>query len=237
MIERVLFGAYAAASAAHLSAEGMGAARLATATKACLMPLLLSWLLVTVRRGRSSHAAPRWLAAGLVFAWFGDLLLAGHGDALFKAGIAAFLVMQVCYIVSFTRVPGPGLVRSRKITTLPYLAAWLLLNRLVSDGVGALRVPVLIYSAVLVVMAIAALDLVARVDRRMGWRIAVGAPIFVASDGLIAMTEFGPLSPSRALSVAIMATYVVAQGMIVTGLAGATRGATGGAMASPLRGD
>lgn len=233
MTERVLFVAYAVMSVANLAAEAAGASGTANATKACLMPLLLAWLLVTLRRGRVSHLAPRWLAAGLVFAWLGDLLLIGASDAFFMAGLAAFLAMQICYIVSFTRVPGPGLVRSRKLLAMPYLAAWFLLNWLVSDGVGALRIPVLVYSVVLVGMALAALDLVSRVDRRMGWRIAIGAPIFVASDGLIALTEFGPLAPSSVVDVAIMATYVVAQGMIVTGMVGATSSPTAGAAASP----
>ncbi len=135
------------------------------------------------------------------------------------AGIGAFLVMQVCYIVAFTRVPGPGLVRAWKVAIIPYALVWVVMNVLVSSGVGALRLPVLIYSAVLVTMALAALDLVIRVPQRLGWRVAIGAALFLVSDALIALTAFGPLTESRGASVVIMTTYLLAQGMIVTGLA------------------
>ena len=87
-----------------------------------------------------------------------------------------------------------------------------------------MRLPVLVYSVVLVAMAVVALDLVIRVPRDKGWRVAVGAGIFVVSDGLIALTAFGPLSESPALSAIIMATYIVAQGLIVTGFTQAVAG-------------
>jgi uncharacterized membrane protein YhhN len=221
MTKRILFVAYAALSVANVTAEALGATGPAKVTKAGLMPLLLAWLLVTIRQGHIRHQAPRWLAAGLAFAWLGDLMLTGQGSAYFMAGLAAFLAMQACYIVSFTRIPGPGLVRARKFLAVPYVAAWLLLNQVLAGGVGAMQLPVLVYSAVLVGMALAALDLAGRVDRKAGWLIAIGAPIFVASDGLIALTTFGPLSPSRLTDASIMATYVVAQGLIVAGLSGA----------------
>ncbi len=218
-----LLVAYAAVAVANVVAEALGATTAMTATKALLMPLLLAWLLVTIRRGEAAagRAPLTWLAIGLVFAWFGDLLLSGDGDLFFMAGIGAFLVMQVCYIAAFTRVPGPGLVRAWKIAALPYVVVWIGVNALVSAGVGDLRIPVLVYSAVLVLMSLAALDLVIRVPQRLGWRIAIGALLFVVSDALIALTAFGPLSESRAWSVVIMTTYIVAQAMIVTGVAGA----------------
>ena len=189
---------------------------MSTLTKPLLMPLLFAWLLVAAR-GRMS-AALRWLAVGLVFAWLGDILLMRDGDGSFELGLGAFLLMQICYIVAFTRIPGPGLVRAWKVSVVPYVATWVVVNLLISAGVGALRIPVLLYSAVLVLMAVVALDLVLRVPRRPGWRVAWGALIFVASDGLIAVTEFGPLSQSPLASALVMATYITAQAMIVTGL-------------------
>ncbi len=219
MTARILLIAYAVMSVANVACEAVDAGVATTITKAVLMPLLLAWLLVTMRRAESMPPAVRWLAFGLVFAWFGDLLLSGAGDLYFIAGIGAFLVMQVCYIVAFTRVPGPGLVRAWKVAIIPYGVLWVVLNLLVSGGVGALRIPVLIYSAVLVTMALAALDLVIRVPQRLGWRVAIGAALFLVSDAVIALTAFGPLSESRGASVIVMTTYLISQAMIVTGLA------------------
>jgi uncharacterized membrane protein YhhN len=217
MTSRILLWAYAVVGAINVVAEGTSSTGIADVTKVLLMPLLLAWLLA-YNSGRFTPPI-RWLALGVVFAWFGDLLLMGSGDLFFIGGIAAFLVMQVCYIVAFTRVPGPGLVRAWKIALIPFVAVWLLLNVLVSPGVGGLRIPVVIYSVVLVSMSVAALDLVIRVPQDKGWRVAIGAALFVTSDAFIALTAFGPLSESAATSTLIMATYIVAQGMIVTGFA------------------
>jgi uncharacterized membrane protein YhhN len=127
--------------------------------------------------------------------------------------------MQVCYIVAFLRVPGPGLVRAWKIALIPYVLIWIGINVVISSGVGAMRIPVLVYSAVALTMAVAALDLVLRLPQALAWRVAGGALIFVVSDALIAMTAFGPLTESAGWSALVMATYVAAQGLIVTGFA------------------
>jgi uncharacterized membrane protein YhhN len=217
MTSRILLLVYVIVGLVNVAAVLTGASTTATLTKALLMPLLLAWLL-TATRGRLTLPL-RLLAVGLVFAWFGDLLLEGSGDAYFMAGIAAFMAMQICYLVAFTRIPGPGLVRAWKIALVPYLVLWLLLNFLVGPGVGSLRIPVMIYSVVLIAMAVAALDLVIRVPQDKGWRVAIGAGLFVVSDALIALTTFGPLSSSNAMSGLIMATYIAAQALIVTAFA------------------
>lgn len=215
MTSRIVLVAYVIVGIVNVVLIPTDASLAFTVTKALLMPLLLAWLLV--RTGGHLSTPLRWLAAGLVFAWAGDLLLEGEGDLFFIGGLLAFLTMQVCFILAFTRVPGPGLVRAWKIALVPYVIAWLVLNVLVSSGVGALRVPVLVYSIVLVGMAAAALDLVIRVPQDKGWRVAIGAALFVVSDGLIALTAFGPLSSSSLASIAIMTTYILAQGLITTG--------------------
>jgi uncharacterized membrane protein YhhN len=212
--------AYAVVAAVNVAGAFTGWDVITDLTKPLLMPLLMAWLLVTVRRDGGFDTTLRWLGAGLTFAWFGDLLLMGEGDALFMAGIAAFLLMQACYLLAMTSIPGPGLVRAWKVSLVPYVLIWVVINLLVSAGVGALRIPVLVYSAVAIAMAVAALDLVLRVPRPLGWRVAWGALVFVLSDALIAVTAFGPLSESTTMSALIMATYTVAQAMIVTGMVG-----------------
>jgi uncharacterized membrane protein YhhN len=209
--------AYCIVGLLNVGAEASGNHSLANLTKPLLMLLLLAWLVEFSRASGGLDAALRWLAVGLGFAWLGDLLLMGSGDAFFIGGLVAFLAMQVSYLVAFTRVPGPGLVRAWRIAVVPYVAIWVILNILVSSGVGALRIPVLVYSAVILLMALAALDLVIRVPRRLGWRIALGALVFVVSDSVIAMTAFGPLESSAVTSTVVMLTYIVAQAMIVTG--------------------
>ncbi len=188
-------------------------------TKPLLLPLLMGWLIATA--GREWPRSLRYLGVGLVFAWAGDLLLLGEGDTFFMLGLVAFLVMQVLYVVAFQSVPGPSLVRQRPIVAVPYGLALVGLVALTWPGAGGMRVPGIVYVAVLVTMALAALDLLARLPRADGWRVAGGGALFAVSDGLIAVTAFGPLTASPATGAAVMATYIAAQGLIVVGL---TRG-------------
>ena len=220
MTTRGLLIAYLLVAVADVVGEATDTAVLVLATKPLLMPLLMAWLMLAVRTDGGFGTPLRWLAAGIAFAWIGDLALMGSGDLFFMGGIGAFLLMQVCYLTAFLRVPGLGLVRAWKIAAVPYILIWLAMNVLVSAGVGAMRIPVMVYSAVALAMALAALDLVLRVPRPLGWRVAWGALLFVLSDALIAVTTFGPLTATPNTSALIMAIYVIAQAMIVTGTAG-----------------
>ena len=224
MARGMLMSAFVLVGVLNVIAEATSNADAITLTKPLLMPLLLAWLVTLA--GRSWPVPLRWLAVGIVFAWIGDLALMGEGDTAFHVGIAAFLVMQVCYLVAFLRVPGPGLVRAWKIALLPYVLIWVGINVVISAGVGDMRIPVLVYSAVALAMAVAALDLVLRLPQRLAWRTAGGALLFVVSDALIAMTAFGPLTESAGWSAVVMATYIAAQGLIVTGFAHGVQQAT-----------
>ena len=84
--------------------------------------------------------------------------------------------MQVCYIMAITSIPGPGLVRAWKIALVPYVLDLDRHQRARAAPASVdLRIPVLVYSAVLIAMAVAALDLVLRVPQHPagGWP---GAP-------------------------------------------------------------
>ena len=211
----VLMSAYVLVGVLNVIAVASSNANAVQFTKPLLMPLLLAWLLSVA--GTTWPAPLRWIAVGLVFAWGGDLALMGEGDTAFMLGIAGFLVMQVCYLVAFLRVPGPGLVRAWKVAAIPYALILVVVNALVWSDAGDLRIPVLVYSAVAVAMALAALDLVLRLPQALAWRVAAGAILFVASDSLIALTAFGPMTQSPATEAVVMATYIAAQGLIVTG--------------------
>ena len=227
---RTVLGLYGVVGAMNVFCVATSLSIPATAAKVLLMPLLLVWLLLTVSGGCTPRSAVRWLAVGMLLAWFGDILLTQDSDAFFAAGLSSFLVMQVCYVVAFLRIPGPGLVRAWKVAIVPFLVVYVVINLLISDGVGALRIPVLVYSAALMVMALAALDLVLRVPRPLGWRIAAGSVLFLVSDALIALTAFGPLTQSPAWSAVIMTTYIAAQAMIVTGFGSAVTHGTSAAV-------
>ena len=217
MAARSFLSAYVLISILNVVSEITGNVDGILLTKPLLIPLLVGWLISTV--GRTWPRPLAFLGVGLVFAWAGDLLLLGEGDTFFAAGLAAFLIMQLMYIAAFRSVPGPGLVRAWPIATVPYVVVWAALLALTWSGAGALLVPVIIYGTVLVAMGVLSLDVVLRLQRPAAWRVAAGGALFIVSDGLIALTAFGPLDSSDPLSALVMATYVAAQGLIVVGLA------------------
>ena len=202
----------------------------ATVTKPLLMPLLAGWLVLELRR---VWPVPlRWLGLGIAFAWVGDILLMGDSDLAFTLGIAAFLVTQVSYLLAFTRVdgvrfrrgianpklPAVGLVEGQRLLLLPFAAYLVLLVALLWPGAGTMRAPAVIYGVALCVMAAASLNLVGRMPPASAWLTFGGAVLFVLSDSLIALTEFGPWERSDASQALVMFTYVAAQGLIATGL-------------------
>ncbi|MDZ7576997.1 MAG: lysoplasmalogenase [Candidatus Nanopelagicales bacterium] len=214
---------YVLASILNVVGNGLAGPAIAYVTKPLLMPALFVWVLLVATRplGRTQ----RRLLLGMVFAWLGDLLLiaqdiSSDGGVFFLLGLAAFFGMQVCFIAAFLGVPGNHLLRQGPVLALPLVAYWLVMNLMLQPG--ALRIPVLIYSVVLVGMAIAALDLVPRLAVPFGWRVFTGSVFFVISDSLIALQAFGGMEIGRWQGVLVMATYTIAQFLIVTGLIAGT---------------
>lgn len=224
---------YIVASGLNVIGNGLASTALQYLTKPILMPALFVWALLVISRpiGRPQ----RRLLVGTVFAWLGDLLLmvqdiVDNGGVFFLLGLAAFFGMQVCYIRAFLAVPGVHLVRQRPILVLPLVAYWLVMNLMLSPG--PLRIPVLLYSVVLIGMAVAALDMVPRLARPLGWRIFAGSVLFAISDSLIALQAFGGLEIGRWQGVLVMATYTIAQLLIVTCLVAALSARGHGAVGS-----
>lgn len=177
-------------------------------------PLLLPLLIVAVVFAAGHLLRQRvgvWLLIGMVFAWFGDLALMGDGDLWFGLGMGSFLIMQICYIVALVTLGRPGLVRAWPLAAVPYALVWLGMNIWIWPHAGMFAVPVLVYSAALVLMAIACLNAVLAMRQ---WWIAAGGLLFVISDGLISVVAFGMVDASPAVGAVIMATYCAAQLLI-----------------------
>jgi uncharacterized membrane protein YhhN len=160
------------------------------------------------------HPAPdagarrAWFVAALVCSLAGDVLLMLPTD-LFVAGLAAFLVGHLCYVVGFwTR--GPGV-----FDFVPWAVAVAVVVTPVARRIlGALRdrperVPVTLYVVVISIMLATAL---ATGNVAAG----VGALLFVTSDTLIAWNRF--VRPFRSADLGIMVTYHLGQAGLVLSL-------------------
>jgi uncharacterized membrane protein YhhN len=214
----VLLGAYAALSVVHLFTRLVESEVGALVTKALLMPVLAAYLLSAT--GRPLTRMVRVVLAALAFSWLGDMLLeltsVTGADALFLAGLGAFLVAQVLYVVAFAPVIRASTPPRPPFWALLYVPAVALLIGLLAPQVGALLVPVGVYAAAIATMAIVA----SGVNR---WT-AAGAFAFVVSDALLATVRWDVLELAGVVErLAVMSTYTLAQGLLVYGVVVAQR--------------
>jgi alkenylglycerophosphocholine/alkenylglycerophosphoethanolamine hydrolase len=177
------------------------------ATLLCLLvkPLpvlaLLGWL----------HDAPpsdyrRWISLGLMFSVLGDVLLAWPGD-LFVFGLGAFLIAHLAYLKAYLR-------DCRRLATVPLIIASavgaVLLGILISNDLGPLLIPVIVYGVAISAMLWRALArLGTDVPQRSALLAAGGALAFVCSDSVIGINRF--VAPFHAAPYVIILSYWLGQ--------------------------
>ena len=180
-----------------------------------LMALLAAAVAWPVGTGDSATVRP-WLVAALAASLAGDVLLLPPGR--FTAGLVAFLVAHLAYLVAFAQLPGfvPWLLVGVVIACLVVATVGrALLGAARRVGLGA---PVAVYLVAICCMAIAA--------TRTGLPAAIlGAWLFVASDAMLAWSRFRAstsVSPRGAarLRVAVIVTYHVGQLLLFAALVG-----------------
>lgn len=148
------------------------------------------------------------IAVGLVFSLAGDVFLMLPVDR-FTLGLASFLVAHVAYLVAFTTNVAVG---SAPLLLLPFALAAGVLVSFLWKHLGSKRVPVVLYAGVLAAMAWLATSRVWVLGGRGAECAAIGAVLFVVSDGSLAVNRFrARFAHAQTL---IMTTYVVAQWLI-----------------------
>ena len=152
------------------------------------------------------------IIAGLVFSMWGDIFLMLPRDQ-FMAGLVSFLIAHLFYIAAFAR-GFPGIVGVWPLAPLGLYGA--VMYRFLSPGLGKMRLPVVIYMAVIVTMGWLACAAWTGNPEKLALFGAVGALLFIASDSILATARFrSPLPGSKGL---IMATYYAAQLLIAASI-------------------
>lgn len=134
------------------------------------------------------------------------MALLGSGDVAFMAGLGSFLAGHVAWIVVLRQRPRVGRLRARPVLATPYVAAFAGLNAYLWKRTGKDRIPVVVYSTVLLTMSLAALD-------SGSPKAAAGGALFLASDSLLALEKFGDVH-LPAHGGLVMATYASAQALL-----------------------
>ena len=155
--------------------------------------------------------------AGLVFSLFGDVFLMLPRDR-FVAGLLSFLIAHLLYVRAFTDGANAGLAyypggfRFTPWALVPFLIYTAVLLRILLPHVPrALKVPVIVYAAALLVMAWQAAERGA--SGASGGALAMaGGVLFVASDSALALDRFRRRFP--AAQPLVLGTYFLAQTLI-----------------------
>ncbi len=183
-----------------------------------IVTLIFYYLTVVSKPERS-----RTLLMALFFSGAGDILLmyVDHDASFFMMGLIAFLVSHVFYIFTYRqhqydgvedRIQGIQKIR----LAFPIILSGTGLVFVLYPVLGDLKIPVIIYTLVLVVMTLNALLRFGKTTSPSFWMVFAGALFFMISDSLLAINKF--LEPLAYGSIWIMTTYIAAQYFIVRGL-------------------
>jgi uncharacterized membrane protein YhhN len=187
---------------------------LAKLTKPMLIPFL-GYFFWDLTYGIKNRLITLFLVA-LLFSWFGDLLLMNTADpSFFLYGLICFLVAQLCYSYFFYRIMGQQKIKFSWLLFFPGVIYYAVLISWLAPQLGGMKIPVMIYGAVISMMLLLALHLLYMPAIRAGRLFALGAVFFVASDSALAINKFSAPFPHAAL--VIMVTYGLAQFLLTNG--------------------
>jgi uncharacterized membrane protein YhhN len=144
------------------------------------------------------------------------LQLTSFHESFFLGGLGSFLVTQVIYTVAFFSTKGPNILFFRKIyLAVPVVLYGVLIYWLLADGLGDMKIPVTIYTIVIMTMVLGALNRSGKVNPQSFRLVLLGAILFVLSDSMLAIHKFE--QPFELARVATMSSYITAQYLIAMG--------------------
>ena len=204
-VSRLLVAGFIVFSFIFIASLGLRPYPLSWIIKTIPIICLALWVLLNIK-----GKAGLLLGIGLICSGAGDILLELPVKGLFEAGMGAFILAHLFYIVLFIRHPGFSIIRVLLMATMAVSTlcfAYYLYPRL-----GSMMVPIYVYLCVILCMGVSAC-----LGRDNHWLIILGAGLFILSDALIAYNMFAtPISHS---SFWVMSTYYGAQAMLTAGVA------------------
>jgi uncharacterized membrane protein YhhN len=213
---------FAALSLANLVAIIQGLEWLIFLTKPLLVSCLAVWSYLNSNNASKSYS--KAFLAGLVLSVLGDVLLMfvkSQGELYFMLGLGSFLLAHLCYITAFSLFPSfnTGAIALNKLAILPFVAVFIGVTCLLWNDLGVLRIPVIVYSSVIITMAAFCFNMRNRVITGVFAMLFCGAILFVVSDFVIALTKFKYSGISQSVSgLVIMVTYLLGQFLLTTGM-------------------
>lgn len=219
-MKKIFVAAFLVLLGVHLYAGSFSLPALAFYTKPLLLISLIVFFLIYTKEARS-NLFRNLIFLGLVFSLSGDvfLLYQEEGSFYFIGGLVSFLIAHIFYIWAFSKTylknHNIPIIKRQGWVMVLIVAYGYLFYKALEDFLGTMVGPVILYTAVITLMLLIAVNRFERVSRYSFWFIAIGAALFVASDSILAWNKFrAPLPYSH---FQVMATYGIAQLFIVLG--------------------
>jgi uncharacterized membrane protein YhhN len=207
--------AFFVALAAHLVAIVIENQLIEQVTKPLLLINLGCYFISETKKDSGSLRI--FIILALLLSWIGDVLLIfqSQDEMFFIAGLCAFLLAHVFYIIFFHKIRMRENIRSNAWFLLIIVVYYAALMNFLSPYLGDMKLPVRIYGIVISFMFLLALHMVYLKDKITGRYLLGGAALFVISDTLLALNKFW--QPIEFAGVLIMLTYGLAQYFLIRG--------------------
>lgn len=191
-------------------------------TKPLLM-VLLGWYLY---KSAPQNRFTKTMLFGVLFSIGGDTALMFQGNSnFFIVGLISFLIAHIYYIIGMYRFPNfkSGLLFKKWWLGLPLTIYGFILVYMLWAGLGEMRIPVMVYSSVIMLMGLSAINMFGRTHEVATQLLLVGASLFIFSDSVIAINKFGIEGFEIPFpSLIIMVTYISGQYLIAKSVISAT---------------
>ena len=170
-------------------------------------PLTMLLILGLALQGSQPDPYRYAIVTGLILSLVGDVLLMLK-PARFLAGLTAFLLAHLAYLVGFAYA-SQGL---HLIASAIALMTGLIMLRSLWPGLGRLRLPVIVYVLAIVAMVAAAFSAALETPSAYRLAAAAGALAFLISDATLGVARFR--QPFRAAQGLILSSYYLGQSLI-----------------------
>jgi uncharacterized membrane protein YhhN len=192
--------------------------RLEYLAKPAVMVVLFLWLWTSTRLSGASL----WFGLGILLSLTGDIFLMISLDRLFLAGLVAFLLAHLAYLIGFN-IPIPEISAwGIFLAIIVGLGGMRTIRRIVAaltaNGQGHMRIPIIIYGAIISLMLLSAMMKLSDVtwNANAAVLVSVGAFLFYVSDIILAWHKFVfPIQNGRIYNIG---AYHLGQTMLIAGV-------------------
>lgn len=192
--------------------------RLEYLAKPAVMIVLFLWLWTSTRL----VGASLWFGLGILLSLAGDVLLMVSFDRLFLAGLVAFLLAHLAYLVGFN-IPIPeisawGFVLAVIVGLGGMRVMRRILAPLAASGQTQMREPIIIYSTIISLMLLSAMMKMTDItwNANAATLVGVGAFLFYISDIILAWHKFvAPIQHGRIYNIG---AYHLGQTALIAGV-------------------